>query len=348
MPVSSSQTIRFQVIDRCLSDRMHKYTFEDILERVNDVLTEYGKGVKVRQLRKDFADLQSIYGANIETYPPKTRKPYYRYSDPDFQLYTNQLSDEEMGQLRETLKIFGRFRGVEKNAWLENVVSHLELKFGVKANPEHLVDFEDYQMTNGMQYLSEIIDATIAHFPLGIYYHPYGKAVSDVEIYPYYVKQFNGRWFLFGWDPEHKHLQNMALDRIEGVRMYGYQFDKEVKIDFKSYFSDIIGVSRPRKRMEDGTYQEVSCEHIVMRFSPKRFPYAKSKPMHHSFKILSEENCTASVDVLPNNEFFSRVLEFGPDVEILSPDNVREQIKEKISNMYKSYFAMQHECTDDE
>lgn len=67
--------------------------------------------------------------------------------------------------------------------------------------------------------------------------------------------------------------------------------------------------------------------------------------MHHSFTVLSEEDCTASVTLRPNNEFYARVLEYGPDVEILSPDNVREQIKEKVQKMYQKYYSVHDECT---
>lgn len=104
-------------------------------------------------------------------------------------------------------------------------------------------------------------------------------------------------------------------------------------------------MTHPKLRNEDGVWEDVPVETIVMKFSPKRFPYAKTKKMHHSFTVLSEEECTASVTLRPNNEFYARVLEYGPDIEILSPDNVREQIKEKVQKMYQKYYSVHDECT---
>ena len=345
MPTSSLQTVRIHVIDRCLKDKYNDYTFEDILEEVNKALTEYDSSVQVRQLRKDFAFIRKEYKKEIKTHYIGGHKPCYRYADPDNSIYTNELSDEELSQLRSTIQMFSRFRGTQENAWLENVLSSLEIKFGVKSNPENLIDFDDYDNVKGLEYLSTVIDATLNHTPLGIDYQAYGSTPVNWLIYPYYVKQFNGRWFLFGWNKDKNLLSNLALDRISHITAYGFDFRKNDSIDFHTYFDDIIGVTHPKVKNEDGVWEDVPVETIVMRFSPKRFPYAKTKKMHHSFTVLSEEECTASVTLRPNNEFYARVLEYGPDIEILSPDNVREQIKEKVQKMYQKYYSVHDECT---
>ena len=47
-------------------------------------------------------------------------------------------------------------------------------------------------------------------------YHPYNVASpTRVIIHPYYLKQYNNRWFLFGYNPEKRKSDwNLALDRI--------------------------------------------------------------------------------------------------------------------------------------
>ena len=38
MPTNKNAQLRYQILDRCFSDFKHKYTFEDLKEKVNDAL----------------------------------------------------------------------------------------------------------------------------------------------------------------------------------------------------------------------------------------------------------------------------------------------------------------------
>lgn len=352
MPVSSSQNIRLFVLDQCLRNQREKYTFNALLDKVNEKLERCGKPeIAIRQLRKDLREIRSIIKKHEGDEDPIAllgsggKEKYYRYKNPKSSIYKNQLSDDELADLLAVLNVLKSFRKDENDGWLSDIIEGLEEKFGEIPDAGELISFEDYK-NQGASYLAAIVDAVINHQKLVIYYQPYHKEEEHWDIDPYYLKQFNGRWFLFGWNEDKGMLYNMALDRITGVYDGYGEFRTNKDIDFSTYFDDIIGVTRPRKKLEDGSFVDVDSEKILLRFSERRFPYAKSKPIHNSFQVVSEEDCTASIIVRPNNEFFARVLEYGPDVEIVSPDSVRELIKRKVNEMYEKYFSVQHECTD--
>jgi predicted DNA-binding transcriptional regulator YafY len=86
----------------------------------------------------------------------------------------------------------------------------------------------------------------------------------------------------------------------------------------------------------------------VLKFAPERFPYAVSKPIHHSQKILSEEDCILQIEVRPNKELESVIFSYFPHVEVLAPASLREEFKEKISKNLKKYTSMQKDCTDEQ
>ena len=60
----------------------------------------------------------------------------------NFSIFNNELSTEEVEKLRSTIDMLSRYRGIPSHAWLEEVISNLEYRFGVKANSENVVAFE--------------------------------------------------------------------------------------------------------------------------------------------------------------------------------------------------------------
>ena len=183
-------------------------------------------------------------------------------------------------------------------------------------------------MLKGVEHLSEIIDATISHRPLKVKYQSFGKEPRICTVHPYYIKQYNGRWFLFGLHQEKDRVENYALDRIESFEKADVPFIKNDMINFDTYFKDVIGVSVP--------YDDTPTEEVVLRFSEHRFPYVVSKPLHPSQKTCDEPN-TISIHVKPNRELSQQIFSFIPDVEVLSPDWLRQEIKAKIEENLQKY-----------
>lgn len=70
--------------------------------------------------------------------------------------------------------MLGRYRG-GANRWLEEVISNLEYRFGIKANREHIVSFEQNDQLRGLEFLSELIDSAINHQPLNLLYRTYNE-----------------------------------------------------------------------------------------------------------------------------------------------------------------------------
>ena len=97
---------------------------------------------------------------------------------------------------------------------MEEVISNLEYRFGVKANSENLISFEQNDMLKGLEHLSGLIDATINHQTIELSYQSYGKDKRQVLVYPYHIKQYNGRWFLFGMNDAKKGLKAMRWTEL--------------------------------------------------------------------------------------------------------------------------------------
>ena len=244
-----------------------------------------------------------------------------------------------MEKLRSTIDMLSRYRGIPSNAWLEEVISNLEYRFGVKANSENVVAFEQNEQLKGLEFLSDLIDAAIAHKPLMIHYRTYAGKEKESVLHPYHVKQYNNRWFLFGLE-ETSHgnrIANRPLDRIVKFSHADVKFIPNTEVDFGTRFKDIVGVTIPD--------DSIKVEQVLLKFDKDRFPYVVSKPIHHSQITIDEEQHLLQIEVRPNKELEALLLSFGPQVEILQPEWLRQQFAEKIQEYLKIYSTVQKDCT---
>lgn len=339
MSTNKNALIRYEILDRCFSNFNRKYSFDDLLELVNDKLYDLcGTNVSVRQLRSDIDNMKNRpYNAPIETYPLGIgRQRYYRYADRDFSIFKNELTPEELVNLRSTIEMLGRYRGLPSNTWLEGVISNLEYRFGVKPMCDNVIEFEQNEQLKGLEFLSELIDVTIARQTLRLTYRTYNGRELTTLFYPYYIKQYNSRWFVFGLERSDNYddmIANKALDRIVRFETLDDEpFVPNDTIDFKQFFNDIVGVTLPNERL--------TPEPVVLKFDESRFPYIISKPIHHTQVIVDEGEHTISIVVRPNKELVSQILSFGCQVEVLSPQWLRQQIAENITLSAKKYSSM--------
>jgi predicted DNA-binding transcriptional regulator YafY len=157
---------------------------------------------------------------------------------------------------------------------------------------------------------------------LKIEYAPFGKDSYSERIYPYHLKQFNDRWYLIAQAVGYDSLGHYALDRIESFEEISMPF-KESDVDFEEYFDDVIGITVP---------EHLELVDVVMRVSNNRFNYIKTKPLHLSQRVISEDKnyTTISINVKITKELIALILSFGPDIEVASPASLRAEITKNI------------------
>lgn len=344
MPTNKNASIRYQALDKCFRDRRHRYYIDDLIDKCEEALYYYNGvgGVSRRQVFEDIKFMESDTGWSIPLERKKDgKKVYYRYEDPDFSINEQPLTDEEAQQLRTVILTLSRFRGLPSNEWIEDVISNLEWRFNLKGKSENIIGFEQNANLKGLNWLTPILDATSNHQPLKIVYRNYKN--SEVEktliVHPWYVKQYNNRWFLFALDDQRYYITNLALDRIQSLEISeDTPFMPNENINFEEYFNDVIGVTIPK--------DDVVKIRIVLKFSKAQFPYITSKPLHQSQVIINEDDCTLAIEVRPTYELDQLILSFGPDIEVLEPTEYREYIKRKIEENLQKYLPMQKDCTE--
>jgi predicted DNA-binding transcriptional regulator YafY len=334
MPNSKHQIIRYQALDKCFRNNARRYFIEDLIEACKDAIYNFTgnpEGVQRRQIYDDIAFMQSEdgYAAPIEK-SKDGRKVYYFYSDINFTINNQPLTESEAQELKETLVTLNRFKGLPQFEWIESMTTRLEASFQFGIHADQVIEFDQNEFLKGKEYIKDLYHATVNKTPLTVLYKSFNSnSEIEVELHPYYLKQYNNRWFVFGTNPQYSNITNLALDRIINVELLSKEFI-ETDIDFKEYFEDIIGVT---------FNEELQPTDILLRVDQSLWPYIETKPIHGSQKVVEKTEVYVDIklDLIPNYELESLILQHGERICVLEPVDLRTKIQNRIKELIRKY-----------
>ncbi|MDB5127072.1 WYL domain-containing protein [Mucilaginibacter sp.] len=334
MAVNKNALIRYKILDRCFSNPGKRYFIEDLVEECNKQLMEIdpnSKGIQKRQLFEDIKYMESAEGWSAEIEKVAFgKKKYYRYADKNFSINNQPLNAAEIEQLHSAMDIISRFKGMPQFEWINEFTPKLEQAFTLDAHVMPIISFDNNEYLKGVEYISELFHAVLYKKVLHITYQPFTSGTPRYfVIHPYYLKQYNNRWFLFGHNEQMEKLTNLALDRITLIEEQNSIYHENDEYDFNEYFEDIIGVTKP----DDGV-----VEKVILKFSELSLPYILSKPLHGSQKsIRTEGEQLISIEVMINYELESLLLSFGDRVSVSEPQHLQDKIKMRLQTAIEQY-----------
>ena len=334
MATNKNANLRYHVLDKCLSNPFKKYFIQDLIDACTAKLLEINpdsKGISRRQVLDDIKYMASEEGYRAPIVHLKDgKRTYYRYFETDFSIDKQPLNQADIEQIRSAMDILSRFEGMPQFAWVNELSPKLEQAFMMEKTITPIIGFDNNAYLEGIAYLGKLFQHILYQQTLCITYQSYrSDHAQKFIIHPYYLKQYNNRWFLLGWNAALDRISNLALDRIKQIEQETQPY-RENTIDFEEYFDDIIGVT-----LTEG----LEKQKIILKFFPSAAPYVLSKPLHHSQKKVSyiDGELTISIEVVPNYELESLILSFGERVEVLVPSYLRDNIVKRLEVSSHNY-----------
>jgi len=334
MSINKNAYIRYQTLDMCFSNHYKIYFIEDLLYEVNKSLEEfngYDTNIQKRQLFDDIKFMESEAGFSIPLKRIKSgKKVYYQYSDKEFSIKNQKIKDEEIETINSALLVLLRFKGIPQFEWVNELSTKLQSLFKQENLPE-LINFDQNEFLQGLENLPKLYQSIINKTVLRIEYQSFKELQpKTLFIHPYYLKQYNKRWFLFGLNNHDNLIYNLPLDRIKSFQIEPMKYIKNTE-DFSEYFDDIIGVSKT---------SETKPIKIDLFFDKIIAPYILTKPIHGSQKKISEnpKGIQIQINVIPNVELKQLLLSFGDNLEIISPKIFKDEFINTIDEMKKNYL----------
>lgn len=336
MATNKHATIRYQALDRCFSNFGRKFFIEDLIEACNNALYELtgiADGVRRRQIFNDISFMESSQGWAIplEKIPDGNRK-YYRYSDKSFSINKRIFSPYEASQITETLSILSRFKGMPHFDWIEEVQIRLKEVFHFKDDSKSFVGFEQNPYLKGLDFFGTIFNAILNKRVLRVTYQGFKQTEPTTALFHlYYLKQFNNRWFVFGFNQDFESISNCALDRILEVNETNEKYIENENIDFEEYFEDMVGVS---------SNKEDTPVKVILEINKDVWPYIETKPLHGSQKVIerADEYVRIQLEVIINFELTTLIFSFGEGVKVIEPEQLQQAIMSRAENLLKKYL----------
>jgi len=307
---------------------------DDLIEECNNALFEYsGKedGIKRRQIFEDISYMESSQGWSIELKREKdNRKTFYYYTNSNFSINNQPLNPVEAEQLNEAINMLNRFKGMPQFEWMEELLTRLETTYKLKGKKTTIVDFEQNPYLKGLSHFTRLFNAIINKQVFKITYKAFGKDFKTHTIHPYYLKQYNNRWFLFGLNPDYDQLSNLALDRIDLISDLSAPYIENKEIDFNEYFEDSVGVTIPLNK---------SPEKIILLVENSLVGYIKSKPLHGSQKIKEgEQYAILELNLIINYELETLLFSMADRIKVMEPLALKESIKMRAQKAIENNF----------
>ena len=306
----------------------------------------YNSEIGYGELKKAFLDIRSALkevSPDCITDNGKNGKgKAYKYVGKD----DDPLAEERKAVVQKSVEDYVEFcknsAGILPPSWFsaffENTQLLLEANRDVQDGSAHICSSLEQNLTN-IHLLPLFNKAITNRQVLRFSYHPFGHDPFELTLHPQFLKEYNGRWFVFGdADREPYKAYNVPLDRIVGEvgEVDDVEYIPAEKGFYQNFFKNIIGVTH-----EKGA----KVEPVIIRTKTEyQHGLLLTKPLHHSqietlpFGEHKDGNYgEITLTIEPNRELRGKILAYGQYLEVMSPQSLREQIEDIIKQQYYQY-----------
>jgi len=185
----------------------------------------------------------------------------------------------------------------------------------------------------GTANLYGLVHAIKNHIRIKFDYSGYGSTYcSHKQIEPYFLKEFNNRWYLIGKDLKDNEVKTFGLDRLSDLETTKRKFSMPNMEELKNRFKNSYGIY---------TNLEKEPEEVMLSFTPEKGVYIKSLPLHESQEILVDDDNELRIKlrVYTSIDFVMELLSHGSHVKVLKPASLIEILKADYKKALAQYGA---------
>lgn len=205
---------------------------------------------------------------------------------------------------------------------------------------EGRIIYED--IPSGQTWLTPIADAMRRNRVLTITHQGFGRPEpTTFDIEPYCLKVVKRRWYVVARSPYYSGINKSkgrfpadvfrvyALDRITDLYENGETFNVNPGFDIDRYFEGCCGVI---------TSDEPPVR-VVVRAYGGFDDYLRTLPLHESQREIGSDGKGVLFEyrVKPTYDFYQIILAQGGQVEVVSPEDVRDDVAALVRNMAAYY-----------
>ena len=266
--------------------------------------------------------------SNLSIGKPLTRRTFHNHKIAieeifDINIGCNPITNE---YYIEDLEEFGKNELIK---WLLN-------SFSISNVIQESKDIKDRiifdEVPSAQSFLAEIIKAIRENNIVIMTYHPFWSATPlEIKLYPYFVKLFNRRWYVYGRTETEDKVKVYALDRIKNLTTTNRRFVFPVDFVAAEFLNASIGIMK--------TDSEKPCK-INIKAYAETTQYLLALPLHYSQQVVesTKDYTIFSYWLSPTEDFYQEILRKREYMEVVSPQAVREKLASIILKLSEYYL----------
>ncbi len=194
------------------------------------------------------------------------------------------------------------------------------------------VSFDDSKYFRGIKNLKDLLIAISQNRKIQFVHENFElQTFKKYQIAPLLLKEYENRWYVIGIPDGMTEIRTFGVDRLSKLRVSKLsEIKKKAFAKQINNFKNIVGIN-----FENGKPIKISI--LVDELHIK---YMKSLPLHHS-QIIHPINLDNKHQVdfylIPNYEFMTQILKMSDSAEVISPVELREEVKNMLKSTLKMY-----------
>lgn len=253
-----------------------------------------------------------------------------RFKELSFE--NKSIDSDDLFSLEMALISLSQLKFLSLGVDIENIINKLEKEVGFKKRQnQNFISFQNNFLKINTTIFQQLIEATSNKKVLEISYQNFkSKQKTNFIFHPYFLKQFNNRWFLIGLTESYNDLTILGVERIVTAKIkFQLNFDNSKYISPQEYSKNLFGVSRNENKIDK----------IVIEIDKSRVPYFISKPIIEPFKFkeLGNGNYLIYFNCAINNELIGEMLHYGKDIIVKKPKILKDLIYNNLISAISKY-----------
>ena len=212
--------------------------------------------------------------------------------------------------------------------WLLNSFSTGNLLYESQSLADRVL-VED--IPSAQNFLTDLLAAMRENRRVKITYLPfYGDEPFELDLQPLFVKLYERRWYLYADKPTDAKIKLYALDRMQSVAIQEERFELPAGFSPAEHLASAFGVA---------VYDDIKPCTIRIRAYGDAVKYLRTLPLHASQTEVetAADSSVFAYYVAPTREFYRAVLAYHSDIEIISPEELRDNFFEYIERIVERY-----------
>ena len=190
---------------------------------------------------------------------------------------------------------------------------------------------------SGEKFLTPIIEAMRDKTAIEMTYQSFTRQKPATFIVaPYCLKMFKQRWYILASSPGLDKMRVYGLDRIQAIESSTVKYKIPKDFDAERYFKNTYGVS----------FADDQPEEVKVKISAYQANFLRSLPIHAS---QEEIECNGEFSifryfVVPTFEFMQELRKYGSELEVLSPQSLRDEFIDEAGSLYSKYYREEEQA----